>query len=96
MPVSLSPPVVRIGSNPGPGGLRLEGYRGLDDRQAVISAYDGGTVAIAYRQNGSATSMHRPGATEKPLKGVRRCSGRWRPRSHKLRDAVRIIRDAVA
>ena len=35
-------PVVRIGSNPGPGGLKLTGYRGLDDRQAVITAYDGG------------------------------------------------------
>lgn len=40
-------PVVRMGANPGPGGLRIEGYRGLDDRQAVITAYDGGTVAIA-------------------------------------------------
>lgn len=40
-------PVVRIGANPGPGGLKVEGYRGLDDRQAVITAYDGGTVAIA-------------------------------------------------
>ncbi|NOY27484.1 MAG: lytic transglycosylase domain-containing protein [Oligoflexia bacterium] len=40
-------PVVRMGANPGPGGLKIEGYRGLDDRQAVITAYDGGTVAIA-------------------------------------------------
>ena len=40
-------PVVRMGANPGPGGLRLEGYRGLDDRQATITAYDGATVAIA-------------------------------------------------
>lgn len=40
-------PVVRMGANPGPGGLRVEGYRGLDDRQAVITAYDGATVAIA-------------------------------------------------
>lgn len=40
-------PVVRIGANPGPGGLKVEGYRGLDDRQAVITAYDGSTVAIA-------------------------------------------------
>ncbi len=40
-------PVVRMGASPGPGGLRLDGYRGLDDRQAVITAYDGGTVAIA-------------------------------------------------
>ena len=40
-------PVVRMGASPGPGGLRLEGYRGLDDRQATITAYDGATVAIA-------------------------------------------------
>ncbi len=40
-------PVVRLGAAPGPGGLALEGYRGVDDRQAVITAYDGGTVAIA-------------------------------------------------
>jgi len=40
-------PVIRIGSNPGPGGLKVEGYRGLDDRQAVITAYDGSSVSIA-------------------------------------------------
>ena len=40
-------PVVRLGADPGPGGFALPGYRGLDDRQAVITAYDGGTVAIA-------------------------------------------------
>jgi len=40
-------PVVRMGADPGPGGVRLEGYRGLDARQAVITAYDGGSVAIA-------------------------------------------------
>lgn len=40
-------PVVRMGANPGPGGLKLEGYRALDDRQAVIQSYDGGTVSIA-------------------------------------------------
>ena len=40
-------PVVRIGANPGAGGLTLTGYRGLDARQAVITAYDGGTAAIA-------------------------------------------------
>ncbi len=40
-------PVVRLGRNPGPGGLRLDGYRGLDERQAVITAYDGGSVSIA-------------------------------------------------
>lgn len=43
----LRGPVVRIGANPGAGGMRLEGYRGIDDRQAVISAYDGGSVSIA-------------------------------------------------
>ncbi len=40
-------PVVRIGSNPGPGGFKLSGYRGLDARQCVITAYDGGTVSVA-------------------------------------------------
>ncbi len=40
-------PVVRMGASPGPGGLVLDGYRGLDNRQAVITAYDGGSVAIA-------------------------------------------------
>lgn len=40
-------PVVRIGANPGPGGFQLTGYRGLDARQAVITAYDGGSAAIA-------------------------------------------------
>lgn len=40
-------PVIRMGANPGPGGLKLEGYRALDDRQAVIQSYDGGTVSIA-------------------------------------------------
>ena len=36
----LRGPVVRLGANPGPGGLSLDGYRGVDDRQAVITAYD--------------------------------------------------------
>lgn len=40
-------PVVRMGAAPGPGGLKLEGVRGVDDRQAVITAYDGATVSIA-------------------------------------------------
>ena len=40
-------PVVRFGANPGPGGVRLAGYRGLDDRQAVITVYDGAHVSIA-------------------------------------------------
>ncbi len=40
-------PVVRLGANPGPGGIALAGYRGLNGRHAVITAYDGGEVAIA-------------------------------------------------
>jgi hypothetical protein len=43
----LRGPVVRIGVNPGPGGLQLTGYRGLDARHAVITAYDGGSATIA-------------------------------------------------
>jgi hypothetical protein len=43
----LRGPVVRIGVDPGPGGLRLAGYRGLDARHAVITAYDGGSATIA-------------------------------------------------
>jgi hypothetical protein len=39
--------VVRLGANPGPGGVRLTGYRGVDDRQAVITVYDGAHVSIA-------------------------------------------------
>ncbi len=39
-------PVVRMGANPGPGGVQLQGYRGLNGRHAVITAYDGGSVAI--------------------------------------------------
>ena len=37
----LHGPVIRIGANPGPGGLSLRDYRGLDERQAVITTYDG-------------------------------------------------------
>lgn len=40
-------PVVRIGANPGPGGFALNGYRGLDARQCVITAYTGGTASVA-------------------------------------------------
>lgn len=40
-------PVVRLGANPGPGGFKLGGYRGLDARQAVITAYTGGTASVA-------------------------------------------------
>ncbi len=40
-------PVVRIGAAPGPGGFALNGYRGLDARHATITAYDGGSAAVA-------------------------------------------------
>lgn len=40
-------PVVRIGANPGPGGMALQGYRGIDARQCVITAYDGSTISVA-------------------------------------------------
>ncbi len=40
-------PIVRLGANPGPGGIQLSGYRGIDARQCVITAYKGGTAAIA-------------------------------------------------
>ena len=40
-------PIVRIGASPGPGGVELTGYRGLDPRHCTITAYDGGSVAIA-------------------------------------------------
>jgi hypothetical protein len=39
-------PIVRIGHNPGPGGVQLGGYRGLDARQCTITAYDGGSAEI--------------------------------------------------
>lgn len=40
-------PTIRIGANPGPEGLKLEGYRGIDDRHAVITAYTEAGVQIA-------------------------------------------------
>ena len=43
----LRGPIIRIGANPGPGGFQLTGYRGLDARQCVITAYTGGTAAVA-------------------------------------------------
>lgn len=43
----LRGPVVRIGAEPGPGGLKLGGYRGLDARQCVVTAYTGGTASVA-------------------------------------------------
>lgn len=39
-------PLVRIGANPGPGGLALTGYRGIDARQAVVTAYGEGEATI--------------------------------------------------
>jgi len=40
-------PVVRLGSNPGAGGVEITGVRGVDARHAVITAYDGDTVQIS-------------------------------------------------
>lgn len=45
--ILLMGPTVHVGSNPGPDGLKMENYRGIDDRQAVFTAYDGATVSIA-------------------------------------------------
>ena len=39
-------PMVRIGANPGPGGMALNGYRGIDARQAVITAYSEGEATV--------------------------------------------------
>lgn len=39
-------PLVRIGANPGPGGFALTGYRGIDARQCVITAYDEGEATV--------------------------------------------------
>jgi len=39
-------PLVRIGTSPGPGGMALTGYRGIDARQAVITAYGEGEATI--------------------------------------------------
>jgi len=43
----LRGPVIRLGANPGPGGVQLAGYRGLDARQCVITAYTGGSASVA-------------------------------------------------
>ena len=53
--MALRGPVIRLGANPGPGGLKLEGYRGLDDRQAVLTAYDGAgeTMQLIAELSGS-------------------------------------------
>lgn len=45
--ITLLGPTIHVGANPGPDGLRLEGYRGIDDRQAVFTAYDGASVTVA-------------------------------------------------
>jgi len=39
--VVLRGPVIRVGARPGPGGLALDNYRGIEDRQVTITAYDG-------------------------------------------------------
>lgn len=65
-------PVVRMGANPGPGGLKLDGYRGIDDRQATITAYDGGTVAIAPVGNNQVRMAPHPNVdwnTIQPIRG---------------------------
>jgi len=45
-PQTFRGPIVRIGANPGPGGFKLTGYRGLDARQCVISVYDSATAQL--------------------------------------------------
>jgi hypothetical protein len=40
-------PIARVGSNPGPGGLKLAGYRGVDARHCVITAYGEGEATVA-------------------------------------------------
>lgn len=40
-------PVVRVGADPGPGGLRLAGYRGVDARHATLTVYDDGATSVA-------------------------------------------------
>lgn len=52
-PLSLQPeqvyrgPVVRMGASPGPGGVSLAGYRGLDACHAAITSYERGQATIA-------------------------------------------------
>jgi len=70
--VTCRGPVVRIGSAPGPGGLALAGYRGLDNRQAVISCYEGGAVSLApvgANQVRTATHEHVDWASLDPIRG---------------------------
>ena len=45
--IEMLGPTIHIGMNPGPTGFKLEGYRGLDGRQAVITVYSGSSISIA-------------------------------------------------
>ncbi len=60
-------PVVRLGSNPGPGGMRLQGYRGLDARQCVITAYDGSTISVAPVGNNQVRMAPHPNVSWKDI-----------------------------
>jgi len=40
-------PVIRIGTNPGPTGFRLSGYRGVDARHCVVTIYGEGEATVA-------------------------------------------------
>lgn len=40
-------PVVRVGASPGPGQFELRGYRGIDARHCVITAYGEGEATVA-------------------------------------------------
>ena len=52
-PLSIQPeqvyrgPIIRMGANPGPGGVSLAGYRGLDACHAAITADKNGQAAIS-------------------------------------------------
>ena len=65
-------PVVRMGASPGPGGLKLDGYRGLDDRQATITAYDGATVAIAPVGNNQVRVAAHPNVDWSAIQPIRK------------------------
>ena len=64
-------PVVRLGTNPGPGGVDLSGYRGLDDRQAVISVYDGTSVTLAPVGNNQVRVATHPNVNWAELQPIR-------------------------
>ena len=57
-------PVVRLGAEPGPGELKLDGYRGLEARHATITAYDRARVEIAPCPSGTAALVHLPAVAE--------------------------------